>query len=199
MYRRYAALSIVALLIATPAAAQEASEKSAKDAKGNPIASTSAYLDALRKNTTTAGKVALAEAAGPMSIARHATIVEFVTPTQAKTLRTGTNGWTCIAEPHGPMCGDETFMAWAGAWTNKLQPTVKKVSIAYMLVGDEGASLSDPFAKEPTADWVKTGAHTMIIVPNVADLEGLPDSPASGGPYVMWKGTPYAHIMVTSK
>jgi hypothetical protein len=27
-------------------------------------------------------------------------------------------------------------------------------------------------------------------------LESLPTDPYSGGPWVMWKGTPYAHIMV---
>jgi len=27
-------------------------------------------------------------------------------------------------------------------------------------------------------------------------LEGLTDDPYAGGPYVMWKDTPYAHIMI---
>jgi hypothetical protein len=34
------------------------------------------------------------------------------------------------------------------------------------------------------------------VVPNPANLEGLPTDPSSGGPFVMWKGTPYAHVMV---
>ena len=36
----------------------------------------------------------------------------------------------------------------------------------------------------------------MIIVPDAALLEGVPTDPNAGGPYVMWKGTPYAHIMM---
>ena len=36
----------------------------------------------------------------------------------------------------------------------------------------------------------------MIIVPNPAELEGISTDPYSGGPFVMWKGTPYGHIMV---
>jgi len=44
--------------------------------------------------------------------------------------------------------------------------------------------------------WVQEGPHLMIIVPNSGALVGLPDDPGSGGPYVMWKGTPYAHVMV---
>jgi hypothetical protein len=197
MTGRRAVIAVIALLCAAPAAAQQ-SEKSSMDSKGNPIASTSAYLDALRQNTTTAGRVALAEAAGPASIARHATIVEFTKSMEAKVLRTGTNGWTCVADPRGPMCADETFMAFMGAMMNKLTPKVEKAGFGFMLVGDDGVSLTDPFATD-AKDLVKSGPHTMMLVPNAADLAGLPDNPSSGGPYVMWKGTPYAHVMVPSR
>jgi hypothetical protein len=36
----------------------------------------------------------------------------------------------------------------------------------------------------------------MIIVPDTNMLQGISDDPNNGGPYVMWKGTTYAHIMV---
>ena len=36
----------------------------------------------------------------------------------------------------------------------------------------------------------------MIIVPDGQDLEGLPTSLDTDGPYVMWRGTPYEHIML---
>jgi hypothetical protein len=36
----------------------------------------------------------------------------------------------------------------------------------------------------------------MVLVPDPARLEGIPTDPNSGGAYVMWKGTPYAHIMI---
>jgi hypothetical protein len=36
----------------------------------------------------------------------------------------------------------------------------------------------------------------MILVPDPKMLEGISTDPQSGGPYVMYKGTPYAHIMV---
>jgi hypothetical protein len=36
----------------------------------------------------------------------------------------------------------------------------------------------------------------MIIAPNSTELEGFSTDPTSNIPYVMWKGTPYAHIMV---
>jgi hypothetical protein len=36
----------------------------------------------------------------------------------------------------------------------------------------------------------------MVIVPDNAMLEGFPTDPHNGGPYVMWAGTPWAHVMV---
>jgi hypothetical protein len=36
----------------------------------------------------------------------------------------------------------------------------------------------------------------MLIVPDPAMLEGITTDFNLGGPYVMWKGTPYAHVMV---
>jgi hypothetical protein len=36
----------------------------------------------------------------------------------------------------------------------------------------------------------------MVIVADTGQSEGLPTDPNSGGAYVMWKGTPYAHIMI---
>lgn len=36
----------------------------------------------------------------------------------------------------------------------------------------------------------------MILTPDAALLDTLPTDPNAGGPWVMWKGTKYAHIMV---
>ena len=77
---------------------------------------------------------------------------------------------------------------------------VKEFSISYMLAGEGdalGVSNTDPHATEPTDDndWVKEGPHLMILVPDPAALEGLSTDPKDPV-YVMWKGTPYAHIMV---
>ena len=203
MSYRFAAVAVLAVMCATPAMAQnKTSEKSSgmpAAKKSVPVKSTEAYLNALRKNTTTAGKVALAEAAGPRDIAKNATIVEFTPSMEAKTLRQGTNGWTCVSDPNMPMCADETFMSMIGALFSKLQPNTTKVGFAYMLLGDDGASLSDPYATATASDWFKSGPHTMLVVPDAAQLAGLPSKPDGGGPYVMWKGTPYAHVMVPAR
>ncbi|EJG0200745.1 hypothetical protein DC917_RS21715 [Vibrio parahaemolyticus] len=67
-----------------------------------------------------------------------------------------------------------------------------------MLAGDGGASNTDPFAEGMTDDnqWIVEGPHLMIITPDQALLDSLPTDPSYGGSYVMWKGTPYAHIMI---
>jgi hypothetical protein len=36
----------------------------------------------------------------------------------------------------------------------------------------------------------------MVLTPDTNQLEALPTDPHNGGPWVMWKGTKYAHIMV---
>lgn len=36
----------------------------------------------------------------------------------------------------------------------------------------------------------------MMLTPDAAQLDALPTDPNNGGPWVMWKGTKYAHIMV---
>jgi hypothetical protein len=140
-----------------------------------------------------------AMSAAPDAIARKATIMDWA----GNTLRAGTNGYTCFPTPpnlkgKAPMCLDGPWMAWADAWMNKKPFKASGVGTAYMLAGDGGASNIDPYATGPTADnqWVVEGPHLMIIVPDAATLEAIPTDPKNGGPYVMWKGTPYVHIMV---
>jgi len=57
----------------------------------------------------------------------------------------------------------------------------------------------DPYATEPTPDneWIANGGpHIMVLVPDLKMLEGIPTDPNYGGPYVMWRGTQYAHLMI---
>jgi hypothetical protein len=65
------------------------------------------------------------------------------------------------------------------------------------LVQTQLTASSDPYATEPdkSDDWVKEGPHLMIVVPNRGMLKNLSTDP-NDPVYVMWKDTPYAHIMV---
>jgi len=150
-----------------------------------------------------AAKVQRALSAGPADVAKGAAVVEVDAKGQMRELRKGTNGWTCMLIATSPtsseaMCGDKAWADWGDAYMAKKTPPNKTLGVAYMLHGDNGASNTDPFAMGPTAtnDWVVSPAHLMLLVPDSKLLDGLPTDPHSGGPFVMWKGTPYAHIMV---
>ncbi len=98
------------------------------------------------------------------------------------------------------MCNRAQWDALLAALQKNEPIEVKEFSLSYMLAGEGdaiGVSNTDPFAMTPTDDndWVKEGPHLMILVPDPAALEGLSTDPADPV-YVMWKGTPYAHIMV---
>ena len=147
---------------------------------------------------TNAQKIALAMSAGPTEIARHATIIDMTDMSKPKQLRAGTNGWVCYAMIDEPMCLDKEWQKWAQAWMSKSDLTINGTGIGYMLRGDKGASNTDPYATGPTADnqWVVAPAHIMVLYQDPKMLDAYPTDPKSGGPWVMWKGTPYAHVMV---
>jgi len=67
-----------------------------------------------------------------------------------------------------------------------------------MLAGDSFVSNTDPFATKATPDneWGQEGPHLMVLVPNTEDLKGMNWDRTKGEPYVMFRNTPYAHIMV---
>ncbi|MGH7477576.1 MAG: hypothetical protein ACRELD_15015 [Longimicrobiales bacterium] len=152
-----------------------------------------------------AWKIENAMSAAPPEIAEDAAVMDWPSAEGAEMLelRAGTNGWTCMpdvpATPGAdPMCLDEVFLSWAAAWQSRATPDVDRVGTGYMLRGGYDASNTDPFATEPGPgnEWIQTGPHVMMVVPDVAALEGMTDDPANGGPWVMWRGTPYAHIMM---
>jgi hypothetical protein len=139
--------------------------------------------------------VAYALSAAPSYVSDQAAVMDM----EGNILREGTNGWTCVPVPGGPMCMDEQWMSWMDAYLNQKDETgVTAVGLAYMLRGDSGASNINPYDEAPTAgnDWVVTGPHLMIVVPDPALLDGIPDDPASGAPYVMWRGHPLVHVMI---
>jgi hypothetical protein len=67
-----------------------------------------------------------------------------------------------------------------------------------MLQGGSDASNTDPFAKKPAngANWLTPGPHVMVV--GATDLAGYPatTSPDTSLAYVMWPGTPFAHLMI---
>ncbi|CAN5880269.1 hypothetical protein BH23GEM9_BH23GEM9_08980 [soil metagenome] len=119
-------------------------------------------------------------------------------------LRPGTNEWTCFPDDpavpnNSPMCLDAAWLAFFDAYMNRRTPEWTGIGIGYMLQSDMPVSNTDPFATGPTPgnQWLQDGVpHIMLIVSDSRLLEALPTDPHNGGPWVMWKGTPYAHVMV---
>ncbi len=143
--------------------------------------------------------IANALSAAPASSAAGATVIGH----DGRVLRQGTSDWVCLPDmpnvPNNtPMCLDAPWRAFIDALMNKRAPAVTQVGFGYMLQGDMPVSNTDPFATGPTSEnhWHKYGPHLMIIVPDPKLLEGISTDPHSGGPYLMFKGTPYAHVMV---
>lgn len=137
--------------------------------------------------------------AAPVSLRDKVTVMDW----DNNMLQEGNNQYVCFPTPPtlqgtAPMCLDGPWQKWAEAWVNKNAHSNEAMGIAYMLAGDGGASNIDPYAEGETADnqWVQEGPHLMVIVPDQSVLDSLPTDPYNGGPYVMWKGTDFAHIMV---
>ena len=191
MRRVIAILSSVVVLAAVGAVAQEKKDapKAGHDgmAKAGPAQSDAAVI-------------AKATSAAPPDVARGAAVMGMGADGKMKELRPGTNGWMCMMDLAGDsMCLDKEWQVWGDAWMNKKEPPKPKtVGVAYMLKGDKGASNTDPYATKKTADnnWVVSGPHIMILPTDVSQLDAYPTDWTKGGPWVMWKGTPYAHIMV---
>lgn len=144
--------------------------------------------------------IANALSAAPPTIATAAKVMLM----DGTELRPGSNGWTCFPDDaavanNSPMCLDTAWLAFFDAWMQRRPPSIKGLGIAYMLQGDMPVSNTDPFATGRTAanQWLQEGVpHIMVAVSDAGLLETLTADPHNGGPWVMWKGTPYAHIMI---
>lgn len=182
------------LTAGTIAFSQAATQKAPPPPAKKPAAAAPSAADA--------AMIKSAMAAAPLEIAKDATIVNG----EMKVIRAGTNGWTCIPDmptTPGPdaMCLDKNAFEWAHAWMSKKDPPKGKMGIGYMLTGGSDASNTDPFATKPAANgkWVETGPHMMVL--NIGDMfAGYPTTATNTKvPYVMFPGTPYAHLMIPVK
>jgi hypothetical protein len=160
------------------------------------------------KMPSNAQLIASAMKAAPASVAKGATIIAMGADGAMRTVRAGTNGFTCIPdnpETPGPdpMCMDANALAWAQAYMGHQPPPTGKVGFMYMLAGGTDASNTDPYATQPTASnhWIKTGPHVMVVGADSSFYDAYPKDadPDTSVPYVMWAGTPYQHLMAPVK
>ena len=152
--------------------------------------------------------IASAMSAAPAKVAKGVTVVAMGADGKMRTVRKGTNGFTCMADNPAtpgpdPMCMDANAMEWVHAYLSHAAPPVGKVGLMYMLAGGTDASNTDPYATAPTASnhWIKTGPHMMIVGADASFYDNYPKGadPDTATPYVMWAGTPYQHLMAPVK
>src|SRR3972149_2013844 len=113
--------------------------------------------------------------AAPKKVSAAATIVAMNADGTMRTLREGTNGFTCMPDNPAtpgpdPMCMDKAALQWAGAWMGHKTPASGTIGLMYMLAGGTDASNTDPYATKPSDKnhWVKTGPHVMIVGANAS-------------------------------
>ena len=146
----------------------------------------------------------IAMLAAPENVSGKATIMA----ADGAILKEGTNGWVCMPgsppnENVNPMCVDP-------AWQNWLQEYMKAVNgeayeydsesasfgVSYMLVGDIAVDNNEPFNQDQSKGvWVAERPHLMLLLP-ASMMKDLPTDPYAGGPYVMWEGNDFVHVMV---
>ena len=125
--------------------------------------------------------IANAIAAAPETVGQDATVVAVDEKGELRTLREGTNNFTCFPDDpsnpaNDPMCVDENGLEWAKAWINRTEPPQGKIGFGYMLQGGATPSNVDPHATEPAegTDYMQEPPHVMIF--NTAEaMQGYPD------------------------
>jgi hypothetical protein len=171
---------------------------------GRPVQARSHVQNSTTETSDTSqGKIARAMSAGPDDIARSARIIDTDAEGNTVVLREGSNGFTCmpgnpevIGEP--PMCVDAASLQWfADAKAHKPKPTNTVPGVTYMLAGATQRSDSDPYDK--TSPAITVGPHWMIMWPFDPKTTGLPTTHKPTGAYIMWAGSPYAHVHIMGR
>ena len=144
-----------------------------------------------------------AETGAPASISKHAKIARLEKGGNVTVVREGSNEFTCASVPAmgiPSICADKNGWDWmTSAMAQKDKPSNEEPGVAYMMQGGthfetaDGEILMEPNAKTHP---VKEPPHWMLLYPFDAAKTGLPTHPSAGGSYIMFEGTPYAHLMV---
>jgi hypothetical protein len=192
---------LVLLLAAAPAAlAQQKAEK--VNQQGGAMSASMAKSKV--KKMSNAELIRSALSAAPRDIAEHAAVMAPGANGKLAEIHAGTNGWTCLAdEPDtpglDPMCLDKQSMLWVQSlMSHAAKPANTAPGIIYMLQGGSDISATNPYATT-TEHFIESPPHFMIMWPYDAKSTGFSTTPKKTGTWIMWAGTPYAHLMINQK
>jgi len=139
-------------------------------------------------------QIARAIAAGPKSVTESARIEGRDAQGKKVVLREGNNGFTCV--PGNPRvvgrpasCSNQAAQQWsADLAAGKPAPTNTVAGIIYMQSGATERSASGA--------TLTIGPQWMIIWPFDPKASGLSGTKKDTGAYILWPGTPYAHLHI---
>jgi hypothetical protein len=151
--------------------------------------------------TSVQSRIAVAMSGGPANVAKVARVVDHDASGKIIVLREGHNGFTCMpayGDASPTMCADEASMQWMADFAaHKPKPTNTVPGVTYMLAGATQRSDSDPW--DTTSPLIQIGPHWMILWPFDPKTTGLPTTHKPTGAYVMWAGSPYAHLHIMGR
>jgi hypothetical protein len=148
-------------------------------------------------------QTALALRAAPAHIANEAGIMVYGADGKLTETKKSSNGFTCVPtvmnlpDPD-PMCMDAAVQQWmTDLMNNAPKPTNTVPGIAYMAVGGSHYEKDGKVVMPGDgAKIVKEPPHWMVMWPFDAAATKLPTAPNPSGVYIMFEGSPYAHLMV---
>jgi len=139
-------------------------------------------------------QMARAIAAGPKRVTDAARIVGSDAQGKTMVLREGKNGFTCV--PGNPKvvgrpasCSNEAARQWSADLAAGIpSPTNTVAGFIYMLAGatERGESGST----------ITVGPQWLIVWPFDPKATGLSATKKDSGAYILWAGTPYAHLHI---
>jgi hypothetical protein len=150
---------------------------------------------------TEAEFIKAAEEGAPARISEKAAVARIEPKGQVTMVRPGSNGFTCALFPdesHAPFCGDQRAFRWFVAAMSQQPKPPTTGGVAYMAKG--GVHYETPkgeivMTPSSTTKSVKEPPHWMLLTPMDPAATGIPTRPNAGGTYIMYAGTPYAHLM----
>lgn len=153
--------------------------------------------------------VAAAMAGGPAAISQNATVGWVDSTGTFHQMQAGTNGFTCfIARPDpvaGPVCADQNalgfFLAMFKGQPNP--PAMSAPGVSYMAQGGShfedaqgNVLMEHELHHSPNSRRVREPPHWMMMWNFDPATSGLPVKENASGVYIMFAGTPYAHLMI---
>jgi hypothetical protein len=173
------------------------------------VSATAQLPSAKPKSESKQAKISRALAAGPADITKNAKIIDLDERGNETVLREGNGEFTCFPGHPGVVgdvafCANQSALQWEKDFAEykssperKPSPTNTEPGIEYMLLGGTDWSGSDPAVT--SGKPIKEPPHWMIMWAFDPQTTGLPTEPKQNGTWIMYAGTPWAHLMINQR